>query len=97
MKNILFAGCLALGVGQAAVIEFNAFSGLSSSVDGTLHGATVADQYGGSQYTSYVGHLSLMFADQSLVAEVLGTPGGTIRGDARRRRWRGAWSGGLLH
>lgn len=67
---------------EAVVLEFHSFTGLSASVDGSLDGTTVADQYGGNQYTSYVGSLGLVFADQSLVDEILGTPTGTIRGDA---------------
>ncbi len=75
---------------EAVVLEFHSFTGLSASVDGTLDGATVADQYGGHQYTSYVGSLGLMFADPSVVEDIIGTPLGSFRGDAG-----GAHAGGL--
>lgn len=70
-----------LSFGQA-VVEFKSVAGNQSTSNGALDGWTVADQFGSSQYSGFVGDLGLIYADQSTVSGVSGTPLGTFRGDS---------------
>ncbi|MEP4076852.1 PEP-CTERM sorting domain-containing protein [Haloferula sp.] len=82
--NSLTLSSLALlfgGVLQAQVFQFNGITGVNSSTDDSIDGWSIADQYGGSNYSGYAGEMSLIFANDGDVPGGLGVPRGTFVGD----------------
>jgi len=75
----MLIGSTILCAGQT--FNFNGVSGVNSSTDGSIDGWTLADHYGGSDYSGYVGELSLIFSNQNDVAGGIGVPRGTFLGD----------------
>ena len=76
----LLVGCTMFGAAQT--FDFNSISGVNPATDGSIDGWTMADHFGGSNYSGYVGELSLIFANPDDVAGGIGVPRGTFVGDA---------------
>lgn len=73
--------CLSMADAQSTY-EYRSVSGEQGTVNGALDGYTVADHYGTSSYSGYVGEMGLVFNNQSSFSGISGTPQGTFRGDA---------------
>ena len=85
MKNHIIIGILAaMGMvvaGYGQNYTFHTVLGSSSTADGALDEASIADHLKTANYTGQVGEMGLIFADQAPFASISGTPSGSFRGD----------------
>lgn len=79
VSSLFLAGAIPV---LAQTYSFNTVTAVSSAADGALDGWVVPDHLRGNSYTSNIGQMGLIFADQSPLAGITGTPNGTFRGDS---------------